>query len=686
MAILGALPASAEELAEKHHKLFQEYARLKAQHTVLKKAIIKEQATNASLQNNVKEREKQLRKLHEQLDLLAFHNERLTKRIEAVQDSDTKGSHFSLLGGAVKKELEKSTQALDAANLDLAKKIEENEALHEELSEVNHIYTEHVNGLHTQIAQFEKRIEEMEDERSSWQSEQRDHTKQRETLKNEIETLRSAVADKTRLLNENEHRMKESDIGLKSEVESLRAILLAKIGELTDSKGNTALPSLDAIIPACDALQIMKQQAKNYINSLREQDSKIEMPHELAEKLKLSHESWSKELQILANKMNDIENKAAELSRNWQVSDEHNREKEEKIAELEKTIENIQQQLSREEERDKINSLQMTNQELEGKIKQKENELRIALEEVEKMKQQQAEKEQQQEQQRKEEQEKRQREQQRQQQQQEQQHNIVSRNFEEASPVQPFHETPKETVDEAIQTDELPSAKESITANEVSPDPAALNDDEDDEEDEVFVYPHPSDKEGQSISPQRHMNESEEESEDEQVFVYRGQDAMEIEKDSGLLPISESQAPTVSPTSGVSLQPISLTKQAKVDEAASEEPADTDSNDTKNSMAHREAALTQYYESNIEQLTDKLQMADSKALRYSKLAESFKTKWTAAETEKQSLLDEVDRLKKEVAKVEELLRTTESNYQGQVDMMTEYISSFQRNQESEGAR
>lgn len=37
-----------------------------------------------------------------------------------------KGSHFSLLGGNIKKELEKSTQALDAANLDLEKKIKEN--------------------------------------------------------------------------------------------------------------------------------------------------------------------------------------------------------------------------------------------------------------------------------------------------------------------------------------------------------------------------------------------------------------------------------------------------------------------------------------------------------------------------------------------------------------------------------
>lgn len=67
--------------------------------------VSKEQSTNNTLQGNVKEKEKELRKvdipchtyvtgywhaskLQEQLDLLAFHNERLTKRIEAVQEHE----------------------------------------------------------------------------------------------------------------------------------------------------------------------------------------------------------------------------------------------------------------------------------------------------------------------------------------------------------------------------------------------------------------------------------------------------------------------------------------------------------------------------------------------------------------------------------------------------------------------
>ncbi|ORX46536.1 hypothetical protein DM01DRAFT_1149924 [Hesseltinella vesiculosa] len=188
----NALPSSAEELAMKYQSLFQDYSKIKAQHTILKKAVKKERSENVVLQGNVKDKEKELRKLHGQLDILTFHNERLSKRIEAVQELDTKGSHFSLLGGAIKKELEKSNQALDAAKADLTKKIEENEELHAELSEINHIYTDNLNGLYKQISELEKQIEELQVERSLLQSESSQSTslvKEKEELSSKIQAL-----------------------------------------------------------------------------------------------------------------------------------------------------------------------------------------------------------------------------------------------------------------------------------------------------------------------------------------------------------------------------------------------------------------------------------------------------------------------------------------------------------------
>ncbi|KAF9167139.1 hypothetical protein BGX20_011685, partial [Mortierella sp. AD010] len=51
-----------EELAEKYHKLFQDYTRIKAQHAVLKKAVLKEQTDNATIQAALKEKEQEVRK------------------------------------------------------------------------------------------------------------------------------------------------------------------------------------------------------------------------------------------------------------------------------------------------------------------------------------------------------------------------------------------------------------------------------------------------------------------------------------------------------------------------------------------------------------------------------------------------------------------------------------------------
>lgn len=47
------------------------------------------------------------------------------------------------------------------------------EELHKEMSEVNHIYTAHVNGLHQQIADLEKQAEQLKEEVSNEQSETR---------------------------------------------------------------------------------------------------------------------------------------------------------------------------------------------------------------------------------------------------------------------------------------------------------------------------------------------------------------------------------------------------------------------------------------------------------------------------------------------------------------------------------
>lgn len=102
----------------------------------------------------------------------------------------------------MKKELEKSAQALDEANLDLERKIQENERLHEELTERQFEFTDSINSLLKQIQDLEKRIQELGDENANLSSESRttvikevvDEREQNRLLK-EIESLKAELQE-----------------------------------------------------------------------------------------------------------------------------------------------------------------------------------------------------------------------------------------------------------------------------------------------------------------------------------------------------------------------------------------------------------------------------------------------------------------------------------------------------------
>jgi chromosome segregation ATPase len=72
-----------------------------------------------------------------------------------------------LLGGSVKKELEKSAQALDEANMDLERKIKENEKLHDELTDRQFEFTDSINKLLKQIQDLEKLVQDLQDENAN---------------------------------------------------------------------------------------------------------------------------------------------------------------------------------------------------------------------------------------------------------------------------------------------------------------------------------------------------------------------------------------------------------------------------------------------------------------------------------------------------------------------------------------
>ncbi|KAK4514643.1 uncharacterized protein ATC70_002244 [Mucor velutinosus] len=616
----GAIPASAEELSQRYLKLFQQYSRLKAQHAVLKKAVIKEQASNVALQGNVKEKEKELRKLQEQLDLLAFHNERLTKRIQAVQDSEQKGNHFSLLGGSVKKELEKSAQALDEANMDLERKIEENEKLHEELTERQFEFTESINTLLQQIQDLEKKVNDLQDENVNLQAESRNGSgngiagandtplEHRQHVNAEVELLKKELKEKNDLLEEKTHQAQQNDMQMVSEIQSLRAILLAKVGSMTKEES-----TLYDIVPAAsDALKALETQANQYILSNGDKTDMKELPSDIAERLAISTETYSQELLNLLRQLDDtkaelnrlLKEKDDEIQHTKNKNQQRTQEFEQQIQAQNVKIEGLLATLetNQKSQTDAVAKLEAINKKLEDENMQLQKELELQksnLEDAQK----------------------------------------------ELNDTKELMKS-KDTSDKEIQVDptldEPRAADKETKADADVPQPNDDTKEQEEDDEDVFVYPSQPTEE-----PKKQQEEEDEEDEEEDVFVYRGMDAV----------VPEAEATETS------------TESEKIY--------------NQDDMNRREANMKTYYEQQVAQLTEKIQMTDSKALRFAAMYKSLKERLIQEDKEKQMMVTEIDRLNKEVKNVQDLLATTESNYQKQVDTMTEFISSIQQTQEEQ---
>ncbi|KAI8332656.1 hypothetical protein BC941DRAFT_455504 [Chlamydoabsidia padenii] len=553
----GAMPASAEELNQKHQALFQEYSRLKTRHAVLKKAVKKERTDNVLLQGDVKEKEEELRKLQGQLDILAFHNERLSKRIEAVQEIETKGSHFSLLGGAIKKELQKSTQALDATNMDLTRKIEENEGLRIELSEVNHIYTNNLNKLYVQIAALEKRIEELQDERTFLQSENSSQSsvliKEKDNLIEEITRLQNNLAEKIQLLDEYQQ------------------------GASNDGD-QTAVTEKDLTVTQ------LKAQLANQATIANQQ------------------------IESLENDIKSLEDTIAQLhSQHTNISDENTTRLEQQVADMEATIKQL------------------------GSQQQSE----LATESVEK---------------------------------------TMETMEKDLSDLQQANDLLKEA-NAKLESEKATLTKENTTLRIDTADIIAQLTDEvkkkkdilDTMEKKIIYLENQLEEQQQQISLMKQQVD----------FYEKAINAQESTEQEDIKNDNENDHSFVYPVS--TKDTTATTNMTEIPEDDGRSSSD-DKKDTRNIEAliqERENKLKQYYESRMNQLTEKFQMADSKASRFAGLVNSLKEKLVEETEQKQGLRNEIQTLQEEVVKAKESLSTTESKYQEQLDMLTEYTTSLQ---------
>ncbi|GMR59291.1 hypothetical protein PMAYCL1PPCAC_29486, partial [Pristionchus mayeri] len=96
------------DIGTRYERLAAEYAKLRAQATVLKKGVLEERAKNDKLTEELKSAESVTRKIRTENESLTFRNEQLLKRVQSVQDEVEESKRCT---GTKKKEKRKGLES-----------------------------------------------------------------------------------------------------------------------------------------------------------------------------------------------------------------------------------------------------------------------------------------------------------------------------------------------------------------------------------------------------------------------------------------------------------------------------------------------------------------------------------------------------------------------------------------------
>jgi len=160
-------------LEERYVKLVEAYKKIKHQNGLLKQAVLQgrealqeETKLREATQLEAKEVEKKLRSAVEENNMLKFHNNRITKKVEALQRRFKEEEQTESLGwfsSGTKVELAKKKEELQAAKTDLESKIRENEKLHRENDELKKEHKQTVELLTQKIHGIKKNLQQQQD-------------------------------------------------------------------------------------------------------------------------------------------------------------------------------------------------------------------------------------------------------------------------------------------------------------------------------------------------------------------------------------------------------------------------------------------------------------------------------------------------------------------------------------------
>jgi len=149
------MSADSQTLQAKYQKLAAEFAKQRAQNTVLKKAVIEEQEKTKTLQETVRQKDQSIRKYEQEIDSLQFRNDQLSKRVAVLQEELDEYDGKNRRG---KSRIDGMTRSddNDVKDQELQIKIQENERLQRELYEANQEHKGTILSLQEKLETFER--------------------------------------------------------------------------------------------------------------------------------------------------------------------------------------------------------------------------------------------------------------------------------------------------------------------------------------------------------------------------------------------------------------------------------------------------------------------------------------------------------------------------------------------------
>uniref|UniRef100_A0A0B6YWD3 Protein phosphatase 1 regulatory subunit 21 n=1 Tax=Arion vulgaris TaxID=1028688 RepID=A0A0B6YWD3_9EUPU len=194
------------DLPGKYQKLAGEYAKIKAQIPVLKKAYLDEQGEVSQLRDILKERDQTVRKFEQEVDSLTFRNQQLSKRVillqEELETSETNSKRKNKHKGSEPTTPERGGAYNGGGNVfneELQSKIEENALLHKQLQELSAQFDSHVRELQEQLKESQASRDQHEEVLGSAQQRAKEQVdklqEEKAMLEIKIQTLENELKD-----------------------------------------------------------------------------------------------------------------------------------------------------------------------------------------------------------------------------------------------------------------------------------------------------------------------------------------------------------------------------------------------------------------------------------------------------------------------------------------------------------